>query len=100
MSKSIKNLFPYGLQTPPGSGKGDALFYSLGIPGVYNGRMTSVHQDQFNNALMHGKNPNDIMPWGKKSTPAVAAQEVVNFTPNLKGRMRGGMMGLNYRLMR
>lgn len=108
MDDKMKKLFPFGFQQLPNDRTGLAsILYSAGMPGVMTGgamggrQFPNVYQDQFNAALATGKDPNEIMPWGKKQTPAVPAQEVVNFTPGgTRNRMRGGMMGLNYRLMR
>jgi hypothetical protein len=60
----FSSIMPFGLQNPPGDGRGSSIFYSMGMPGLYNGRWTSVYEDQFNNALRRGQNPNSIMPWG------------------------------------
>lgn len=77
-------LMPFGFQDVPGSGRGEgfsSLFYNMGMPGLYNGRFTSIYSDQFNNALMNGKDPNSIMPWGRqsrgssRSQPQAAPQE-------------------------
>lgn len=79
--KTLGGLMPFGFQRTPGEGRGDgfsSMFYSMGVPGLYNGRWTSIYQDQFNNALYHGKDPNSIMPWGTQAAqsqqPALVQQ--------------------------
>jgi hypothetical protein len=65
-------LLPFGFQKPSGGDGFGSLFYSMGMPGKYSGRITSVYQDQFNNALLNGRDPNEIMPWGSGSKNAAA----------------------------
>ena len=83
MSNAPKGIFPFGMQQAPQTSVSRDpmmdLFYSMGMP-VFSrnaGGMTSVYQQQYDKALLEGRNPNEIMPWGKKNqdTPGDGTDE-------------------------
>ncbi len=97
-SKKVGSEFPYGLQLSPGRNPTalGSFLYSIGVPGLYGGQRRSIEHD----AMM------GMVPGGQNQTAGGGggqAQQPINFLPGGRGggqQMRGGMMGLNYRLRR
>lgn len=97
-TENKKKLFPYGIHQVPGrnpSGMGSFL-YSLGVPVFSGGQQRSIEHD-----VMMGLIPGKSRQMASAAPPQ--APQPVNFLPGGYGggqRVRGGMMGLNYRLRR
>jgi hypothetical protein len=90
--------FPYGLQIVPGNNPTavGSFLYSLGMPVFSGGQRRSIEHDAMMGLVPGGQGQ---MAGGGVGQP----QGPVNFLPNGYGnkqQMRGGMMGLNYRLRR
>jgi hypothetical protein len=99
-SEKGKDGFQYGFQFNPGPKTAVGSFlYSLGVPGMYGGRQTSVNNDAMLGLLANTAYQSQMGGGGGGQ-----AQQPINFLPEgyggsqIRNRMRGGMMGLNYRL--
>lgn len=104
MAKGGNNSgFPFGLQMNPGKPTAvGSLLYSLGIPVSSGGQTHNIYNDQMmaGNFRPSGNVVGSMRPVGGPSL-AGGSDQVIDFTPGgTRNRMRGGMMGLNYRLMR
>lgn len=93
----------FGLQINPGTPSAvGTLLYSLGLPVFSGGQTHNIYHDQMmagnfrpRGTVMGG------MATGGGQPMAGGGDQVVNFTPGGgRNRVRGGLMGLNYRLMR
>lgn len=107
MANKFGGLMPFGPQSLSQSANPMAsMFYSMGMPVYYKGQTRSVYEDMFRQNMQAGRNPyqgfpSSMIPGGAQQQGGGGNPNIVDFIVNSpQNKMRGGLMGLNYRLGR